>query len=362
MRLYPTRTLPLLLTLSLVAGCGDDGPAGDAVVYTVPTGGGSVSVPVGDTAIELTFPASAAGRTVTLTPTTAASIGYPAEDVEAALALAPAGMTFDDPILVRPASGEPLVAHVPTAPGPQVPELLALSDDGSALLLSHFSTIAVMRLSRFPGWAAGTGTCTSGSPRAFLQPAPLLCNTVSVDCCASSASATCRLGAASLRLSFARLTTGAGAHCGGGMTDAGMMDMGGIDAGVADAGPAVDAGPPADAGADDMGSQADAGAPTDAGPVGDAGTACPGTAGPSMVRVPAGFCVDSTEVTSAQYDAFLTARGSDVSGQPASCTANTTFAPNTADFAGEVTQRLGASLRRRRGRRAAVRQRWIRGG
>jgi ELWxxDGT repeat protein len=57
------------------------------------------------------------------------------------------------------------------------------------------------------------------------------------------------------------------------------------------------------------------------------GGSCPSTP-PSMVRVGA-YCVDSTEVTNAQYAAFLTAKGSDVSGQSASCTFNTTYQPDT---------------------------------
>lgn len=54
---------------------------------------------------------------------------------------------------------------------------------------------------------------------------------------------------------------------------------------------------------------------------------CPGTALPVPVRLAAGFCIDSTEVTNAQYAAFLAARGTDVSGQPVTCAGNATFTP-----------------------------------
>jgi ELWxxDGT repeat protein len=66
-------------------------------------------------------------------------------------------------------------------------------------------------------------------------------------------------------------------------------------------------------------------ASSDAGP--DPGTdgSCPSTP-PSMVRVGA-YCVDSTEVTNAQYAAFLAAKGSDVTGQVASCAFNTSYEP-----------------------------------
>src|SRR5689334_3301919 len=61
----------------------------------------------------------------------------------------------------------------------------------------------------------------------------------------------------------------------------------------------------------------------------DASKPCPGDAGPAMVRVGTeadNFCIDSTEVTVAQYAAFTTAKGADTSGQPATCTWNTTYA------------------------------------
>lgn len=60
--------------------------------------------------------------------------------------------------------------------------------------------------------------------------------------------------------------------------------------------------------------------------------ACPKGEGPEAKRVgPAdnAFCVDSTEVTFAQYEAFLDA-GVDAAGQAAPCQWNTTFAPNAA--------------------------------
>jgi formylglycine-generating enzyme len=63
---------------------------------------------------------------------------------------------------------------------------------------------------------------------------------------------------------------------------------------------------------------------------GDSGLPCPGTAGPTMLRVGAAtnsFCIDTTEVTVAQYKAFLAAKGGDVTGQPVECAWNATYAP-----------------------------------
>ncbi len=57
--------------------------------------------------------------------------------------------------------------------------------------------------------------------------------------------------------------------------------------------------------------------------------ACPSGGGPSMVRVPTidgrNYCIDSTEVTQAQYSQFLVAKNGNTSGQDARCTWNTSF-------------------------------------
>jgi formylglycine-generating enzyme required for sulfatase activity len=42
------------------------------------------------------------------------------------------------------------------------------------------------------------------------------------------------------------------------------------------------------------------------------------------------FCIDSTEVTGAQYERFVTAKAGDTSGQVAGCTDNTTYVPSGA--------------------------------
>jgi sulfatase modifying factor 1 len=60
-------------------------------------------------------------------------------------------------------------------------------------------------------------------------------------------------------------------------------------------------------------------------------TACPSGRGPSMVIVPClsggSYCIDSTEVSRAQYSAFL-ADAFPLTGQPSSCAANTTYEPD----------------------------------
>jgi formylglycine-generating enzyme required for sulfatase activity len=77
-------------------------------------------------------------------------------------------------------------------------------------------------------------------------------------------------------------------------------------------------------------------APVDAGdggarPDADAALlACPGDAGPTMVKVDA-YCIDSTEITLAQYQTFLGATtDGDPRLQPAACASNATFVPTCA--------------------------------
>lgn len=83
-----------------------------------------------------------------------------------------------------------------------------------------------------------------------------------------------------------------------------------------------------DDGATDGGKTSDTGAakPLDAatsdGPRSDsdASNGCKGTAGPAMVRVTPGACIDATEVSRAQYATFLAAMGgSPLPGLPAAC-------------------------------------------
>jgi ELWxxDGT repeat protein len=69
--------------------------------------------------------------------------------------------------------------------------------------------------------------------------------------------------------------------------------------------------------------------PLDAGAADGGGGVCPSTVPPSMVRVGA-YCIDSTEVTNADYQAFLQAKGTSTDGQPAGCS-NPSFAPSKAN-------------------------------
>jgi hypothetical protein len=108
--------------------------------------------------------------------------------------------------------------------------------------------------------------------------------------------------------------------------DAGV-DAGGMDAGVdhaQDAG--VDAAP--DAGKD----------AADAHPLSDGGggeplvSGCKGIHGPTPVNIEGMFCIDSTEVTNAQYAEFLAATSPSEITQPAPCAWNTSFVPGSFPY------------------------------
>ncbi len=130
-------------------------------------------------------------------------------------------------------------------------------------------------------------------------------------------------------------SSSAASETGGGGGDDARAEgsVGGDDS--ADGGPArpTDAG--ADAPRDATADVATDAATTDAGT--DGGCSCPvdrptcaggqcTVRGPTMVAV-GSYYVDSTEVTSAQYQDFLSAKAGDTSGQPSVCTWNTSYAP-----------------------------------
>jgi formylglycine-generating enzyme required for sulfatase activity len=80
-----------------------------------------------------------------------------------------------------------------------------------------------------------------------------------------------------------------------------------------------------------------AGVTTTAAGAGNAGAqACPGTGGPTMVMLPQGYCIDSTEVTRAQYGAWLSSTtAATINAQDiATCSWNTSFVPHEGCMAG----------------------------
>jgi len=78
------------------------------------------------------------------------------------------------------------------------------------------------------------------------------------------------------------------------------------------------------------GSQATGGAPGIGGTT--AANDCPDAVGPTMVRLPLGYCIDSTEVTQGQYQTWLNTNPS-TAGQPSVCSWNSSFTPDIANCA-----------------------------
>jgi len=139
----------------------------------------------------------------------------------------------------------------------------------------------------------------------------------------------------------------AGAAGGAGGALAGSSNAGHDNAGRSSAGTTATAGGGATGGASGATGGASgaiassAGASNQAGNAGGAGgSECPCSApkptcengkcvvrGPTMAKATS-FYIDSTEVSKAQYDVFLAAKGSDTSGQIAECSWNTSYAPS----------------------------------
>lgn len=67
---------------------------------------------------------------------------------------------------------------------------------------------------------------------------------------------------------------------------------------------------------------------------GAAGLACPGSGGPPMVRLPLGYCIDSTEVTREHYYDWLSTNPTLSRQDSAMCSWNTTFLPDATCMSG----------------------------
>ena len=110
-----------------------------------------------------------------------------------------------------------------------------------------------------------------------------------------------------------------------------FADLGGLSDGRMDLDADIEPRPLTDSGAAEEGSDApDAEHLSDGGLDAEAGEECKGSKGPAPVRV-GSYCIDSTEVTNADYDEFLAAKAGDTSGQPSECSWNVSF---TREFGG----------------------------
>ena len=114
--------------------------------------------------------------------------------------------------------------------------------------------------------------------------------------------------------------------------DAGAPGMGGGTAGGGGGGDTTGGGG-ANGGADDAGeagdgvTRGDGGSPAHGGFGGEPAAPCPSGMGPSMARLPQGYCIDVTEVTRSQYQAWLRTNPAVGDFPNANCAWNTDLAP-----------------------------------
>jgi hypothetical protein len=202
--------------------------AGSTVRYDVPADGGTLSVPLGDVMVSFSFPASAGGKAIAITPAEASDANLPdpslAGLMKFVLELEPDGSTFDDPIEVAFSDGS-LIAFSVTSDGRFTP--LPLASSGQALLLSHFSHLVVPLSSELcessSGWTdnADSPRCSEAGAatthRQFSCKNYRFCYVMSATCCVDPSSGSqaddgCSLGSPSLSLTFLRTGSNGGQY------------------------------------------------------------------------------------------------------------------------------------------------------
>ena len=208
------------------AAMGTDGSTG-IVTYTIPAGGGSVSVTGATTTLALAFPASAAGLTVTLKSTTAASIGWSTEFTDV-ITLGPDGTVFADPVVVTPSDKHLFLFSSPSGVGKQRLEALPLAVNGAGFELRHFSSLAVIdpaqSCSSTTGWqatAADPGCTKYGGANttrlSYGCKALAFCQYIAASCCVAPGTTRtdCELGDNNLYLEYVQNggDTASAAYC-----------------------------------------------------------------------------------------------------------------------------------------------------
>ena len=230
-RRFVVSSFALLVGAGFGAGCGDDGGndgggggagPGGGVTYSVPEGGGSVDVKTASgNVLTFEFPASAAGKTLTLTPSTATSIGW-GKQFDDVIRMEPDGTQFADPVRVKPSKKNLLLLSFPNQASKSAGEGLPLAASGDALELSHFSTLVVVppgsSCNTNSGWEVINGAveCQAFGAKStyvgFGCTDHAYCLKINAHCCALPGSTECQLGDADL---FLQYQTGTGpSYCG----------------------------------------------------------------------------------------------------------------------------------------------------
>ncbi len=175
--------------------------------YVIPASGGTFSFTGATTALEFTFPASAAGRTVNLSRATAADIGWADGTFSDVIKMDPDGTTFTDPVIVKPANNQVLLFSTHTGAKSTL-EALTLNAAGTGLQLRHFSALVLVPAGKqcdsTSGWSANANhvLCQHESTKKTLLNYTCkgysFCTLINAHCCVDSTTAAtrqdCQLG------------------------------------------------------------------------------------------------------------------------------------------------------------------------
>ncbi|HEY1533539.1 MAG TPA: hypothetical protein VGF76_05960, partial [Polyangiaceae bacterium] len=204
------------------AGAAGESSLNMVVNATIPAGGGNVPValPSGQV-VTFVFPASAAGKSVTLTPTDSTAIGWPAGQFSDVIKMEPNGTTFADPVVIKLASKDLLVLDFSSSGARGPGEGLALNAAGDGLLLKHFSTLAVVPTGKSCDSASGwNGTPNSASCESagaattsmdFGCKGYNFCEIIMAHCCVVPGATTCQEGDANVTVTYTE-SDGNGSH------------------------------------------------------------------------------------------------------------------------------------------------------
>jgi hypothetical protein len=196
------------------------------ITYEVPKDGGKVAIKTDSgNEVTLTFPASAAGQSIGITPKSSADIGWTDGRFSDVIELTPNGLKLSEPVLVHSKQNDLMVLHLEEANGSKAkPEMLPLAANGKDLELRHFSAIAFVppafSCDRSNGWKASTGAAAcqdagAASTQLIFQCTALAyCVDVTSSCCVPPARANdgCRLGDAHLVFQVATVSNPSSAY------------------------------------------------------------------------------------------------------------------------------------------------------
>jgi hypothetical protein len=210
---------------------GDDAGSSTASSFHVPSSGGKFKLTTaGGDVVTFTFPASAAGKDITIESIDPKKVSWANPDFKTAFGevidLGPDGSTFADPILIKPSDNTSIIAfNFKDTSG--VPEPLKLAADGKSFELTHFSTLAlagpIALCDSVGGWSdsdlnqACASSGAASTYRSWGAKCYRFCYVTSISCCVDPNVTTdpnegCALGAPQLRETQTRTGTNGGQY------------------------------------------------------------------------------------------------------------------------------------------------------